>query len=74
MVLTEPKGACGQLPMRVHAAMPPAGQEATIVAPAEAAQSTKTTSDLLRRWKEYATSFRVTALPPGTPLHYSITM
>ena len=29
------------------------------MAPAEAAQSTKNTSDLLRRWKEYATSFRV---------------
>lgn len=36
----------------------PAGQEATITAPAEAAQSTKHTSDLLRRWKEYATSFK----------------
>jgi hypothetical protein len=35
-----------------------AGQEATIAAPAEAAQSTKHTSDLLRRWKEYATSFK----------------
>ncbi|CAL8464753.1 g4288 [Coccomyxa elongata] len=34
------------------------GQEGTIVAPAEAAQSTKNTSDLLRRWKEYATSFK----------------
>lgn len=35
-----------------------AGQEGTIAAPAEAAQSTKNTSDLLRRWKEYATSFK----------------
>ncbi|EIE22906.1 hypothetical protein COCSUDRAFT_66447 [Coccomyxa subellipsoidea C-169] len=34
------------------------GQEGTIAAPAEAAQSTKNTSDLLRRWKEYATSFK----------------
>ena len=38
------------------------GQEGTIAAPAEAAQSTKNTSDLLRRWKEYATSFKVARL------------
>lgn len=43
-----------------------AGQEGTIAAPAEAAQSTKNTSDLLRRWKEYATSFKdgMKAEPP----------
>ena len=45
-----------------------AGQEATIAAPAEAAQSTKNTSDLLRRWKEYATSFRVGAFTCRVPL------
>ena len=44
-----------------------AGQEGTIAAPAEAAQSTKNTSDLLRRWKEYATSFKdgLKAEPPA---------
>ena len=36
----------------------PAGQEGAIAAPAEAAQSTKHTSDLLRRFKEYATSVK----------------
>ena len=35
-----------------------AGQEGAIAAPAEAAQSTKHTSDLLRRFKEYATSVK----------------
>lgn len=35
-----------------------AGQEGAIAAPAEAAQSTKATSDLLRRFKEYATSVK----------------
>ena len=49
--------ACG--PLRNWRAWA-AGQEGTIAAPAEAAQSTKNTSDLLRRWKEYATSFKVT--------------
>lgn len=37
---------------------PCAGQEGAIAAPAEAAQSTKHTSDLLRRFKEYATSVK----------------
>ena len=35
-----------------------AGQEGAIAAPAEAAQSTRHTSDLLRRFKEYATSVK----------------
>ena len=35
-----------------------AGQEGAIAAPAKAAQSTKATSDLLRRFKEYATSVK----------------
>ena len=44
----------------------PAGQEGAIAAPAEAAQSTKHTSDLLRRFKEYATSVKegMKAEPP----------
>ena len=43
-----------------------AGQEGAITAPAEAAQSTKHTSDLLRRFKEYATSVKegMKAEPP----------
>ena len=44
----------------------PTGQEGAITAPAEAAQSTKHTSDLLRRFKEYATSVKegMKAEPP----------
>ena len=44
----------------------PAGQEGAIAAPAEAAQSTKHTGDLLRRFKEYATSVKegMKAEPP----------
>lgn len=46
--------------------VPLAGQEGAIAAPAEAAQSTKHTSDLLRRFKEYATSVKegMKAEPP----------
>ncbi len=42
------------------------GQEGAITAPSEAAQSTKHTSDLLRRFKEYATSVKegMKAEPP----------
>ena len=44
-----------------------AGQEGAITAPAEAAQSTKQTGDLLRRFKEYATSVKegMRAEPPA---------
>lgn len=50
------------------------GQEGAITAPAEAAQSTKHTSDLLRRFKEYATSVKENMKAEPPPLTDEETM